>query len=204
MSPRFHLPSLVRLLLTLALLGGLGGRAAAQSGSSSLKGPAPAAKAAAPAAKAAPTQAPTQLTESLKKVATRYARTEERINVLVGRRLKPEPLPASLPNPFYRGVETSELATVADQPVEAAPAAPDISDADTLARIASTLRIGGLVVRNQQSHLTLNSTICKAGDVIPVPGRDKDSPIFIQVRKITSDSFTLGLNDAELTLPLKR
>lgn len=195
--------------LILATLLGLllAGDVAAQAASSSLKGPAPKAAAPAakaPAAKAAPAQAPTQLTESLKKVATRYARTEERINLLVGRRQKPEPLPASLPNPFYRGVESSELATLAEKPVEEAPAAPDISDADTLARVAPTLRLGGLVVRNQQPHLTINSAICKAGDVIPVPGKDKDSPIFIQVRKITPDALTLGLNDAELTLPLKR
>ena len=57
--------------------------------------------AAAPAAAQAPAQ-PTALSESLKKVTARYARTEERIKVVVGRRRDPQPLPAELPNPFYR------------------------------------------------------------------------------------------------------
>lgn len=156
--------------------------------------------AAAPAAAQAPAQ-PTALSESLKKVAARYARTEERIKVVVGRRRDPQPLPAELPNPFYRGVEPTELATLAEPTPELVPEAPDITDADTLARLVPTLRITGLVVRNQQPHLTINSIVCKAGDLIPISGRDV--PIFIQVRRIAGGQVTLGLNDAEITIPLK-
>lgn len=143
---------------------------------------------------------PTALTETLKKVTARYARTDARIAELVGRRLNPQPLPASLPNPFYRGVEPSELAAPEPAP-ELAPAAPDISDADTLARLAPTLRISGLVTRDHKPHLIINSVVCKVGDVFPISGQG--APVFIQVRKIAHDSFTLGLNDAELTIPLK-
>jgi len=146
--------------------------------------------------------APTALTDALKKVSGRYDRTEARIQLIVGRRLDPQPLPASLPNPFYRGVEPSELETLPEATQgELAPAAPDISDADTLARVAPTLRITGLVLLNQQLHVTINSTTCKAGDVIAVGG--KDTPIFIQVRHVTNNQLTLALNDAELTIPLK-
>lgn len=147
--------------------------------------------------------APTALNEALKKVTARYARTEERIQVVVGRRLHPQPLPATLANPFYRGAEMSEIAQPEPAPEEAAPAAPDITDADTLARLAPTLRIGGVVVRNQQPYLTINSIVCKVGDIVPISG-GKDAPIFIQIRKINPDSVLLGLNDAELTLSLKR
>lgn len=143
---------------------------------------------------------PAALTETLRKVTARYARTDARITELVGRRLNPQPLPASLPNPFYHGVELSELAAPEPAP-ELAPAAPDISDADTLARLAPTLRISGLVTRDHKPHLIINSVVCKVGDVFPISGQG--APVFIQVRKIAHDSFTLGLNDAELTIPLK-
>ncbi len=150
--------------------------------------------------------APTALTEALRRASARFARNEERIKVVYGQRRDPQPLPATLPNPFYRGVETSELATMdvtAPETPDVAPAAPDITDADTLARLAPTLRIGGFVVRNQQPYLTINSIVCKAGDLIPVTRAD-GPPVFLQVRKLATDSLTLGLNDAELTMPLKR
>ena len=145
----------------------------------------------------------TALSESLKKIAARFPRIEQRVQVLVGRRLNPQPLPASLPNPFYRGVEPSDLAQldIANPVVEAVPAAPDITDADTLARIAPTLRITGLVSVNDVPHVAVNGLVCKAGDVIPIGGRD--IPIFIQVRKVDGHNVTLGLNDAELTIQVK-
>ncbi|AOS44466.1 hypothetical protein Verru16b_01528 [Lacunisphaera limnophila] len=147
-------------------------------------------------------QAPTAVTETLKKVAARYSLTEQRIAETVGRRLNPQPLPASLPNPFYSGVELTELAAPPPE-TELVPDAPDLSDADTLAKIGPALRISGLVVRDGLPHLIVNSIVCKAGDVIPIPTPGRDTPIFIQVRKISPDAFTLGLNAAELTLPLK-
>jgi hypothetical protein len=145
-------------------------------------------------------QAPSALSETLKKVSARYALTEKRIADLVGRRLNPQPLPAALPNPFYAGVELSELAAPEPEP-ELLPDSPDISDADTLAKIAPTLRFTGLVTRDRQLHVIINSIVCKAGDVIPISGRD--TPIFIQVRKIAPDTVTLGLNEAEMVVPLK-
>jgi len=147
--------------------------------------------------------APTALTEALRRAAARFARNEERIKVVYGQRRDPQPLPATLPNPFYRGAELSELAQPQPEKHEIVPAAPDITDADTLARLAPTLRISGFVMRNQQSYLTINSIVCKVGDLIPVTRAD-GPPVFLQIRKIASDSLTLGLNDAELTMPLKR
>jgi hypothetical protein len=148
----------------------------------------------------APAQNPSATSETLRKVSARYALTEKRIADLVGRRLNPQPLPATLPNPFYAGVEPSELAAPEPEP-ELIPDAPDISDADTLAKIVPTLRITGLVTRDRQFHVIVNSIVCKAGDVIPIVNRD--TPTFVQVRKIAPDAVTFGLNDAEMTIPLK-
>jgi hypothetical protein len=146
---------------------------------------------------------PTALNESLKKIVARFPRTEDRVKLLVSRRLDPQPLPAELPNPFYRGVEPTDLQNVAINatPDVEAPPAPDISDADTLARVAPTLRITGLVTLNGVPHVAVNGSVCKVGDVIPVSGRDH--PIFIQVRRIGAHDITLGLNDAELTMQVK-
>lgn len=146
---------------------------------------------------------PTALTEALRRAAARFARNEERIKVVYGQRRDPQPLPASLPNPFYRGAELSELAQPQPPEPDDVPAAPDITDADTLARLAPTLRISGFVVRNQQSYLTINTIVCKVGDLIPVT-RPDGPPVFLQIRRLSTDSLTLGLNDAELTMPLKR
>lgn len=145
----------------------------------------------------------TVLNESLKKIMVRFPRTEERVKLLVGRRLDPQPLPASLPNPFYRGVEPSDLQELAINapPAVDEPPAPDITDADTLARIAPTLRITGLVTLNGVPHVAVNGSVCKVGDVIPIPGRE--NPLFIQVRAIGAHDITLGLHDAELTIQVK-
>jgi hypothetical protein len=157
------------------------------------------------AAQTAPPAAPqaTALSEALKKVMLRFPRTEERVQLLVGRRLDPQPLPASLPNPFYRGVEPSELQdlTINAPPAVDEPPAPDITDADTLARIAPTLRITGLVTLNGVPHVAINGAVCKVGDVIPIPGRE--NAFFIQVRAIGAHDITVGLHDAELTIQVK-
>lgn len=152
------------------------------------------------AAGPAAAQAPTALTETLRRDTTRYALTEQRIADLVGRRLNPQPLPDTLPNPFYAGTEISELSVPQPEAV-LLPDEPDISDADSLARLAPTLRVTGLVVRNGQPHLIINSLACKVGDFIPVPGRDR--PVFLQVRSISANAYVLGLNEAEMTLELK-
>lgn len=145
----------------------------------------------------------TTLSESLKKIVARFPRTEEQVKFLVGRRLDPQPLPAELSNPFYRGVEPSELQQLAFDapPEEEVPAAPDITDADTLARIAPTLRITGVVAVGGVPHVVINGSACKVGDVIPVSGRD--TPVFLQVRGIGVHDLTLGLHDAEITLQVK-
>jgi uncharacterized Zn-binding protein involved in type VI secretion len=146
---------------------------------------------------------PTALSDSLKKILARFPRTEERVKLLVGRRLDPQPLPATLPNPFYRGVEPSDLQqlTVNAPPAADEPPAPDITDADTLARLAPTLRITGLVSVNGVPHVAVNGSVCKVGDVIPLSNRD--NPIFIQVRHIGAHEITVGLHDAELTIQVK-
>jgi hypothetical protein len=140
---------------------------------------------------------------ALKKISDRYALTKTRISTLLDQRLHPTPLPASLPNPFYRPSLLPPTDTTPDVAENVpVPAAPDITDADTLAKFAATLKVSGLVTLNGQAHLTINQTLCKAGDVIPAGS--KDHPVYIQVVRITPDELVLGLNDAQQTVRLRR
>jgi len=141
---------------------------------------------------------------ALKKVTDRYALTKARIAALLDQRVHPTPLPTNLPNPFYRPSALPPSDNVPTTPAEVVtvPAAADISDADTLAHFIAGIKIGGTVVLGGQPHLTINATLCKTGDVIPAG--TKDHPVYISVVRITPDEVTLGLNQAEQTVRLRR
>ena len=159
--------------------------------------------AAGPVAHAVPAKPDSATTAALKKITDRYALTKARIATLLEQRMNPAPLPASLPNPFYHSLDIPIAETPATTtPDIVVPTGPDSSDADTLARFAATMKVGGLVNRNGQPHLMINSTLCKPGDVIPTGGRD--NKIYIQVLRLTQDEVTLGLNQIEQTVKLRK
>lgn len=143
-------------------------------------------------------------TLALKRIADRYALTKSRIASLLEPRMNPAPLPPALPNPFFRPSDLPPVedpsGTVVDTTV--LPAGPDESDAGTLAKFVSTLKISGLTVRNGVSLLTLNQTLCKAGDIIPL--EVKGRTVYIQVLAITATEFTLGLNEEKQSIRLRR
>jgi hypothetical protein len=134
---------------------------------------------------------------TLKRVTDRYALTKARIASLLEPRMHQEPLPANLPNPFYRAPELLPDATGttpgASPDTSQLPAEPDATDAGTLAKFAATLKVSGVTILNGVPRLTLNQTLCKAGDIIPLDR--KGGTVYIQVVKITDDELTLGLND---------
>jgi hypothetical protein len=150
-----------------------------------------------------------------KKLAARYALTKTRIDTLLGSRQHPVALPATaLPNPFYRPLtgsdsdssSTSRAGGRGDvssaQNVPAIPDAPDLTDADTLTKYAASLKIGGYLTLGGSPHVALNSIICKVGDVITVGS--KDHPVFLRIESITPLEFTLKLNEATLTIPIRK
>jgi hypothetical protein len=139
---------------------------------------------------------------ALKKITERYALTKQQIATLLDQRMHPAALPTTLPNPFYHTSDTPSTEGPATPADIAVPAAPDASDADTLAKYAAALKISGVVVLNGQPHLTVNSTLCKIGDVIPVG--TKDHLVYLQIVRITGDELTLGLNEAQQVIRLKR
>jgi hypothetical protein len=145
-------------------------------------------------------------TATLKRISDRYALTKARIGSLLEPRMHPVPLPATLPNPFYREPELAPETGGTPGPavpVEGAqlPAEPDATDAGTLAKFVATLKVSGTTVLNGVPRLTLNQTLCKAGDIIPV--EVKGRTVYIQVLKITDDVLTLGLNEEQQTVRIR-
>ena len=159
-------------------------------------------------APAAPEKADAATTIALKRAADRYALTKTRISALLDQRLNPAPLPANLPNPFYRSSDLPPTDVSRGGPPggpvdsNVLPAGPDESDADTLAKFVATLKVSGVTVLNGRSLLTLNQTLCKAGDTIPL--EIKGHTVYIQVLKITADELTLRLNEDEQVVRLKK
>lgn len=133
------------------------------------------------------------------KASSYAARTKERIDALVNRRLKPEPLPDILPNPFQLGVATpTNSAAVPQLPDE--PALPN-SDSEALTRYAAKLKIGGTIQLNGRIQLIINQSPYKEGDVIFVD--NKDAVIYLQIIRLAPGELTLGFNEAVLTIKLK-
>ena len=159
-------------------------------------------------AAAAPEKADAATTIALKRVSDRYALTKTRISALLDQRLNPSPLPTTLPNPFYRSPDLpptdASRGVLPGGPADSnvPPAGPDESDADTLAKFVATLKVSGVTVLNGRSLLTLNQTLCKAGDTIPL--EIKGHTVYIQVLKITADELTLRLNEDEQVVRLKK
>ena len=140
----------------------------------------------------------------IKRISDRYALTRARIDALLDMRLKPVPLPANPPNPFYQTpVEVIGQETAPAPEAEViVPEAADISDIDTLRKYSTTLKVGGVITRNGVLHLTLNNTTCKVGDIITVGSKDR--PLYLKLLNLTVSDFTLGLNDAKLDVPLRK
>ena len=141
-----------------------------------------------------------------RRIADRYALTKARIGALLDQRQSPPPLPANPPNPFYQApkeVIGDPAAPGHESPdTVLVPEAADLSDGDTLRKYAATLKLGGVITRNGVLHLAINNTASKAGDAITVGHRDR--PVYLRIAGLTTSELTLALNDATLTVPLRK
>ena len=143
-----------------------------------------------------------------KKSTDRFERTKEHIDALLKNRLKPDPLPSILPNPFQLAEEApvNTSHTPGDEPagheaVVPVDAAPPGSDAEFLALYAATLKISGMVQLNGRLQLIINQSSYKEGDFIVL--RNKETNIFLKVVHIVPGELTLGYNGVEQTVKFK-
>ena len=141
----------------------------------------------------------------IKRITDRYALTRSRISALLDMRLNPAALPANPPNPFYQPpteVLAEQNATTNQDPNEGVPETADISDSDSLRKYAGSLKIGGTISLNGVLHLTVNNTTCRVGDIITVGSKDR--PVYLKMTALTPNEFTLSLNDATLSVSLRK
>lgn len=130
-------------------------------------------------------------------------KTQQRIDSMLKNRLKPEPLPLTLPNPFQVVGGTATLSEGSAPPTDATTETPVpevVTDSTTeaLARYVGKLKIGGYIRINNQPQLFVNDAPRKEGDFIIV--EQKDSAIYLQIVQITTSNVTFRLNEATLTV----
>jgi hypothetical protein len=129
----------------------------------------------------------------------RFIQSRTRIDALFHYRNSPQPTPDPRQNPFRMANDTSGAQVTPGG--AAAPIAPGVapdSDEGMLQLGASTLKIGGYVVKEGSAQIGINSGLYKEGDVIPA--RVRGVLVYFRIRHITPDSVTISLNDAELTV----
>jgi hypothetical protein len=140
---------------------------------------------------------------------------QHRIDALLKHRLRPEPLPVELPNPFllYSGGihdfkeddGSSKPVVKAENTTEGGPnggavvkplSAP--SNVETLMDCVARLKAGGSVVINGQTYLAINGVLRKAGDIILSDWNNL--LVKIQVVRIVPGHAVFRYQDAETTL----
>lgn len=127
-----------------------------------------------------------------------FQRTKSRIDALVGPRLKAEPLPEVLPNPFQL-TEVAKPANSEQKPIEKLPVS---SDEEMLLYYGASLKISGVVRIDEVTHLVINQAPYKEGDTLSL--KTKDGTVKLRVVQIAPGELTLGFNDATEVIKFKK
>lgn len=134
------------------------------------------------------------------KNAPNFQRTKSRIDALLGSRLKPEPLPETVPNPFQ--LAELPVANPGDKDPKPVEKIPVSSDEEMLLYYGASLKISGVVRINDQTHLVINQAPYKVGDTVGL--KTKDGTVKLRVLGISPGELTLGLNDAVQIVKFKK
>jgi len=127
--------------------------------------------------------------------------THQRIEALFRGRDAPPKLPANLRNPFSRsddrrpGGNPDSADAKSDRP-------PVLTDQALLERVATAIQIRGIVETNGHPSLIINRKLFDEGDKLTV--MYAGAPVEIVIKRIASETFTLGYKDSELSLRLPR
>jgi hypothetical protein len=131
-----------------------------------------------------------------------FERTKTRINALLTQRLKPAPLPETLPNPFQLAATAPLPTTRENNSKPATDGLPPGSDDEMLLYYGAALQISGTVRINERTHLVINKSPYKVGDTFVVKGRDGNAKL--RILGIAPGELTLGLNDAVQVIKFKK
>jgi hypothetical protein len=122
-----------------------------------------------------------------------YQETNDRIEDLFRYRTNPPKPPGPQDNPFRIGD-----ASLAGGHQPAGPASSATSDEDRLRDAAGGLVFGGLLEAGGVQVLVINKASYREGGILTV--RQSGGLLYLRLVSITSNSVTLGLNEARLTL----
>jgi hypothetical protein len=138
------------------------------------------------------------------------ARLKQRIDALLQQRLRPEPLPVLLPNPFRvvsggsLRADDSDAEPPAEITVEPPAGAkgtdgyPPGSNQEALAQCIARIRIGGTVALRGQLQIVINDSPRKEGDIVVL---DRNNAMtYLHIVRIRPGELTLRLNDATQTI----
>jgi hypothetical protein len=138
---------------------------------------------------------------------------QQRIDALLKRRLRPEPLPVNLPNPFQMSsgivreaspeeaaarsaaeVDGVALANAVNQGRVAAVANP----VEVLAAVSSRFKIGGIITLKDQLQVVINGMPRREGD--SVAADLNGALIFVKIVRLTPGQMSLRYGDAEIAM----
>ena len=134
--------------------------------------------------------------------AVNFERTKAKIEALLGQRLKPVPLPDTLPDPFQLPDATVRPASHEKSPKPASENLLPLTDSEILLYYGATLRISGTVRVNDRTQLIINQAPYKEGDLFTL--KTKDAKIKLRIIGIAPGELTLGLNDAVQVIKFKK
>jgi len=135
------------------------------------------------------------------KTAVDFARTKARIDALLTLRLKPTTLPGDMPNPFDLPHSLSEPTTLEKDPKPVNDGAPG-SDSEMLLYYGASMRISGTVRIDDVTHLVINQSPYKEGDLFTI--KTKDTVTKLRIVQIAPGELTIGLNDAVQVVKFKK
>jgi hypothetical protein len=140
---------------------------------------------------------------------------QERLDALLKHRIKPEPLPVDLPNPFLvfsggireSGAENASSRLAAGKETGAGTAGSDATAPAALAPPTTTeilsdctarLKIGGIIIVNGQAQISINGILRKEGDLIAVEWNHTTIPV--RLVRFVSGQVVFRYRDAEMTV----
>jgi hypothetical protein len=132
---------------------------------------------------------------------TSFDKTHERIDALLHGRDALPLLPVELRNPFSRINERlpggGDASAMADPSKRAA-----LTDQELLERLAPAVQVRGIVESGWHPTIIIGRRPFEEGDTLSL--LYGALTVEVKIKRITSDTFTLGYKDAELTLRLPR
>jgi hypothetical protein len=127
---------------------------------------------------------------------------QQRIDALLKRRLRPEPLPVNPPNPFQlsggavRSITLEEISTLPAANQAKIPAAA--TNLEVLAGIVARLKVGGIIALKDQIQVVVNGVPRREGDSITVEW----NKVLVSVKliRLLPGQIVLRYADAEITI----